>query len=112
MDDACGNRFDAEPGNGGECETSHGLRGEVCGELGESECVNALAARRESVGSQFRRGSSSGSDDEHFGMLGFFSEECGGAVEQCSVGAGVNERARGHKQLYWVEIGQGVVLGC
>jgi hypothetical protein len=24
----------------------------------------------------------------------------------------VNERARDHKQLYWVEIGQGTALGC
>lgn len=112
VDDARGDCFDAEAGDGSDGKASHGLRGELGGELRESECVNALAAGWEGVGDEFRRGGSCGSDDEDFGMLGFFSEECGGAVEKCGVGAGVNERARGHRQLYWVEIRKGAALSA
>ena len=111
MNDARGQRFDAEAGDGSERETSHGLRGEVGGELRESECVNALAARRESAGGEFIGGGSRGGDDEDFRVLGFFGEERSGALEQCGVGAGVKERARGHRQLYWVEICQRAALG-
>ena len=33
---------------------------------------------------------------------GFSAKEGGGALEQCGVGAGVKERAKDHRQLYWV----------
>jgi hypothetical protein len=45
-------------------------------------------------------------------VLGFFGQECGSAAEECGVGAGLNQRARGHRQLYWVEIRQRAALGA
>ena len=35
-------------------------------------------------------------------MFGLRAQEAGGVVQESGVGAGVNERARGHRQLYWV----------
>ena len=55
-------------------------------------------------------GGSRGSDHQDFSVLGLIAKERGGALEECGVGAGVKERARDHRQLYWVEISQGVVL--
>ena len=94
VNDARGECFDAEAGDGSKREASHGLRGEMGGELRERECVNALAARRKGMGSEFIRGGSGGSDDEDFGVLGLFGQKGGGALEERGVGAGVNERAR------------------
>jgi hypothetical protein len=95
--------FDAEPRDGSKRETAHGLCGEMRGELRESKCVNALAARRKSAGGEFVGGGSGGGNDQNFGVLRLCGKECGGALEQCGVGPGVNERARGHRQLYWVD---------
>jgi hypothetical protein len=72
------------------------------GELSESEGVNALTAQRECVSSKFIGSGSRGGDDEDFGVLGLVGEKGSGVLEQRGVGAGVNERARGHRQLYWV----------
>ncbi len=105
LNNARGESFNSEAGDRSERETTHGLRGEVGGELRESECVNALAARWKSVGGELIGGGTRGGDDEDFVVLGFFGEKCGSAMEQRGVGAGVKERARGHRQLYWVEIG-------
>jgi hypothetical protein len=72
--------------------------------------VNALTAGRKSVSGKLIGGGARGGDDEDLFVVGFFGEECGGAMEERGVGAGVKERARDHRQLYWVEISQGVVL--
>ncbi len=103
MNNSRGERFDSEAGDGNERETAHGLGGELGGELRESECVNSLAARSESAGGEFIGGGARGGDDEDFFVLRFFGEKCGSAMEQRGVGAGVKERAKGHRQLYWVE---------
>jgi len=42
MNDAGGEGFNAQARDGSECETAHGLRGELGGELRESERMNAL----------------------------------------------------------------------
>ena len=89
MHDARGERFDAETGDGSEREASHGLRGQLGGELRESERVNALAARWESAGGEFMTGGSRGSDHQDFSVLGLIAKERGGALEKCGVGAGV-----------------------
>ena len=40
-------------------------------------------------------------------MLGLTGEERSGAMEERGVRVGMNERAGDHRQLYWVESGQG-----
>ena len=112
VNDAGGQRFDTEAGDGRKRETAHGLRCEIGRELGESQRVNALATGWGSADGEFIGGSSRGSDDEDFGVLGFLGEERGGALEKCGVGAGMKERARGHEQLYWVEICESAALGA
>jgi hypothetical protein len=57
--------------------------------LRESERVNALAARRESAGGEFMGGCSRRRDHQDFSVLGLIAKERGGALEECSVGAGV-----------------------
>jgi len=69
------------------------------GELRESECVNALASKCKSAGRNFVSGRSSRRDEDNFGVRGFLGEEGGGVVEEYGVGAGVNERTGGHRQL-------------
>jgi hypothetical protein len=107
-----GQRLNAEARDGSQRETAHGLRREMGGELGESEGVNALASRWEGVSGQFVGGGSGGGDDEDFGVLRFFGEKSSGVLEEGGVGAGVNERARGHRQLYLVEIPYDATLGA
>jgi hypothetical protein len=104
MNNSRGQRFDAEAGNGSKRETAHGLRGKMGGELRESERVNALAARWERTGGKFVGGGSCGGDDEDLGVLWWVGEERGGVLEKGGVGTGMNERARDHRQLYWVAI--------
>ena len=94
-----GKRFDAEAGNGSECETPKGLSSKMRGELGESECVNTLASRWESAGRKFFGGASGRRDQDNVRVLGLLGEERGGVVEECGVGAGMNERTVGHRQL-------------
>ena len=106
-----GQRLNAEARDGSQRETAHGLRREMGGELGESEGVDALTARREGVSGQFIGSGSRGGDDKDFSVLGFRGQEPCGVLEQYGVGAGVNERARGHRQLYWVEICYGAAFG-
>ena len=103
MNNARGERFDSEAGDRSERETTHGLGGELGGKLRESERVNALAARWKSADSELIGGGTGGGDDEDFFVLEFFGKECGSAMDQGGVGAGVKERARDHRQLYWVE---------
>ncbi len=86
MDDASGQRFDAEARDGRKREASHGLRGEVSGKLRERQSVNALAAIRESSNGQFRGGGSGGRDDQNFAMRFRRGQERGGAIEQRGVG--------------------------
>ncbi len=73
VDNARGERFNAEAGDGCERETAHGLGGEVRGELRESERVNALAAGWKSAGGELVCGGSRRRDDEDFGVLGYFA---------------------------------------
>ncbi len=82
VDDASGECFDAEAGDGRERETAHGLCGEVRGKLRERESVNALATGRKSADGKFVGGGSRGRDDEDFAVRIFRGEEGGGAVEQ------------------------------
>src|SRR5580700_1968977 len=89
VNDASGERFDAETGNGRKLETSHGLRGETRGKLCQRERVNALAAGGKSPDGELRGGGSRGRDHEYFAVRG---EERGSALEQRGVGAGVNKR--------------------
>lgn len=103
VNDARRNRFDTQPGDGSERETSHRLRGEMGGELRDGECVNALATGWESADNELSRGGSCGRDDEDFRMLGLIGEERSGTAEERGIRAGMNERARDHRQLYWVE---------
>jgi hypothetical protein len=81
------------------------------GELRDSECVNALATGWESADNELCRGGSCGGDDEDFRMFGLTGEERCGAAEERGVRAGMNERARDHRQLYWVESGQSAGAG-
>jgi hypothetical protein len=80
------------------------LGGEIGGKLRESECVNPLATRWESADGEFIRGGSCGGDDENLRVFGFLGQECGSAMKERGVGSGMNESARDHRQLYWVEI--------
>ena len=97
VNDARGEGFNAEAGDGSECKSTHGLSGKVAGELGESESVNALTARLKSTGGEFIGGGSSGRDDENVRVRGRIGEEGSGVAQECGVGAGVNERTGGHK---------------
>jgi hypothetical protein len=99
MNDPRGERFDAEPGDGCERQAAHRLRGESGRELRDRESVDSLAARWGCVDCQFVGGGSRWCDDEEFGVLRLLGEERGGALEECRVGAGVNDRARDHRQL-------------
>ncbi len=101
VNDARGERFNAETGDGSKSEAAHGLSGEIGDELREGECVNALATRWESADSEFICRGSRGGNDEDFSVFGFLGEERGGALDECGVGSGMKERARGHRQLYW-----------
>src|SRR5579862_603140 len=103
MHDARGKSFDAEAGDGRESQTAHGLRGQVDGKLGESERVNALASGRKSAGSELIGSGSGGGNQQDFSVIRLAGKEGGGALEQRGVGAGMKKRARGHRQLYWVE---------
>ena len=96
VNDARGECFDAQAGNGSKPEASQGLRGEMGRELRESERVNALAARRKGMGSELIRCGSGGGDHQDFRVLGLFGQEGGSALEKRGVGAGVQERAREH----------------
>lgn len=62
---SCGKCFDAEAGNGSEREAPQSLSSKMRGELGESECVNALASRRKSAGGKFVGSSSSRCDQDN-----------------------------------------------
>jgi hypothetical protein len=110
VNNARGEGFHAEAGDGSERETSHGLRGKMGGQLRGSERVNALASGGESADDEFICASSRGSNDEDFGVRLFRGQERGGLVQERGVRAGVNERARGHRQLYSVEICQDAAL--
>ena len=97
VDDASGQRFDAEAGDGRQREAAHGLSGKVRGNLRERESVNALAAGRKSSDGELRGGGSRRRDDQDLAVRLFRGQERGGAIEQRGIGAGVNERARGHR---------------
>jgi hypothetical protein len=89
VNDARGERFNTEPGDGSKRETSHRLRGEMGGELRDGECVNALATGRESADNELSRGGAGRGDDEDFRMFGLTGEERSGAVKERGVRAGM-----------------------
>jgi hypothetical protein len=58
-----------------------------------------LAAILEGGQGQFVCGGAGGPEDKNFGVARMGLEECGRALEERCVGARLNERAGGHKQL-------------
>ncbi len=102
MNDTGGKRFNAEAGDGREGQASHGLSSEIRGELSQGERVNALATSGKSSNDEFVRRGTRGRDDQRFAVRLLAGEKRRGAIEQCGVGAGMNKRARDHRQLYWV----------
>jgi len=97
--DASGDGFDAEAADGRERSTSHGLYGEVGGDLDKRESVNALTTILKSRYGELVRGGASGSEDQDFRLAGVFRKKCGGAVEEFGRGAGTEERAGGHSPI-------------
>lgn len=102
VNDACGERLDAESRNSSERKTSHGLSGELGGQVSESERVHALAANAKSVRCNFGGSGPRGRHDHDFRVNRLCCEEGGGVLKQRGVGTGMKQRTRGHRQLYGV----------
>jgi hypothetical protein len=95
----CGDSFDTQAREGSERELAQGLRGEMGGELRESESVNTLAAGGKRVDGELMCAGSGRRDHQYFRVLRFSGQEGGGVMEERGVRAGVDERTRGHRQL-------------
>ena len=100
INDARSEGFDAQAADGYERLPTQRLRGEVDGELRESESVDALTAGGESQENEFVCGGASGGENDDLKRTRACREECGGAGQKLVVRAGADNGARDHEQLY------------